>query len=193
MGFDRCLVTAEVLRQKGNLQVFAISSLRVLRRMLDSGIKRARNAARSPSTICRSVRYTPHAAHQIVGEVVEGATAARPLGSRVGILWMCGTDGECWFCRHQMENLCDHPTFTGYTVDGGYAEYALVRSTSCFPCRKDSTRYTSHRSCVRVSSAFGACVLPECSRETASAYTVLEVRLRLRSQFSSRGVARFML
>lgn len=101
--------------------------------MLDSGIKRARNAARSPSTICRSVRYTPHAAHQIVGEVVEGATAARPLGSRVGISWMGGTDGECWFCRHQMENLCDHPTFTGYTVDGGYAEYALVRSDFLFP------------------------------------------------------------
>jgi propanol-preferring alcohol dehydrogenase len=40
---------------------------------------------------------------------------------------MGGTDGDCWFCKHQMENLCDHPTFTGYTVNGGYAEYALVR------------------------------------------------------------------
>ncbi len=46
---------------------------------------------------------------------------------------MGGTDGDCWFCKHQMENLCDHPTFTGYTVDGGYAEYALVRSDFTFP------------------------------------------------------------
>ncbi len=71
--------------------------------------------------------------HQIVGEVVEGATEAIPMGSRVGVSWMGGTDGDCWFCRHQMENLCDHPTFTGYTVDGGYAEYALVRSDFTFP------------------------------------------------------------
>jgi propanol-preferring alcohol dehydrogenase len=71
--------------------------------------------------------------HQIVGEVVEGATAAIPQGSRVGVSWMGGTDGDCWFCKHQMENLCDHPTFTGYTVDGGYAEYALVRSDFTFP------------------------------------------------------------
>jgi alcohol dehydrogenase, propanol-preferring len=66
--------------------------------------------------------------HQIVGEVVEGATTEFPLKTRVGVSWMGGVDGDCWYCRHQMENLCDHPTFTGYTVDGGYAEYALVRS-----------------------------------------------------------------
>jgi propanol-preferring alcohol dehydrogenase len=71
--------------------------------------------------------------HQIVGEVVEGATEAIPQGSRVGVSWMGGTDGDCWFCKHQMENLCDHPTFTGYTVDGGYAEYALVRPDFTFP------------------------------------------------------------
>jgi propanol-preferring alcohol dehydrogenase len=65
--------------------------------------------------------------HQIVGEVVEGATAEMPVGTRVGVSWMGGVDGDCWFCKHAMENLCDHPTFTGYTVDGGYAEYALVR------------------------------------------------------------------
>jgi len=71
--------------------------------------------------------------HQIVGEVVEGGTDAIPLGRHVGVSWMGGTDGDCWFCKHQMENLCDHPTFTGYTVDGGYAEYALVRSDFTFP------------------------------------------------------------
>jgi propanol-preferring alcohol dehydrogenase len=41
---------------------------------------------------------------------------------------MGGVDGDCWFCAHNMENLCDRPTFTGYTVNGGYAEYVLVRS-----------------------------------------------------------------
>jgi alcohol dehydrogenase, propanol-preferring len=71
--------------------------------------------------------------HQIVGEIVDGATAALPLGSRVGVSWIGGTDGTCWYCRHQMENLCDQPTFTGYTVRGGYAEYALARADFVFP------------------------------------------------------------
>ncbi len=66
--------------------------------------------------------------HQIVGEVVEGATAEMPMGTRVGVSWLGGVDGDCWFCRHGMENLCDRPVFTGYTVDGGYAEYARVRA-----------------------------------------------------------------
>ena len=71
--------------------------------------------------------------HQIVGEVAEGATAELPLGSRAGVSWIGGIDGECWYCRHGMENLCDQPTFTGYTVNGGYAEYALVRADFAFP------------------------------------------------------------
>ena len=66
--------------------------------------------------------------HQIVGEVVEGATAELPLGTRVGVSWMGGIDGTCWYCRNGMENLCDGPVFTGYTVNGGYAEYVLVRT-----------------------------------------------------------------
>jgi propanol-preferring alcohol dehydrogenase len=71
--------------------------------------------------------------HQIVGEVIEGAAAELPLGVRVGVSWMGGVDGECWYCRHGMENLCDKPTFTGYTVNGGYAQYALVRSDFTYP------------------------------------------------------------
>jgi len=71
--------------------------------------------------------------HQIVGEVVEGATEALPVGTRVGVSWMGGVDGDCWYCRHEMENLCDHPIFTGYTVNGGYAEYARVRSDFTYP------------------------------------------------------------
>ena len=68
-----------------------------------------------------------------MGEVVEGATTELPLGTRVGVSWMGGVDGECWYCRHEMENLCDLPTFTGYTVDGGYAEYVLARADFTFP------------------------------------------------------------
>ena len=71
--------------------------------------------------------------HQIVGEVVEGATPELPTGMRVGVSWLGGVDGDCWFCRHNMENLCDHPQFTGYSVDGGYAEYARVRADFAIP------------------------------------------------------------
>ena len=66
--------------------------------------------------------------HQIVGEVVDGATSEFPLGARVGVSWIGGIDGTCWYCRHHLENLCDDPTFTGYTVNGGYAEYAVARA-----------------------------------------------------------------
>jgi len=71
--------------------------------------------------------------HQIVGEILEAAPPELPLGSRVGVSWIGGTDGECWYCRNQMENLCDSPTFTGYSVNGGYAEFAVARSDFVFP------------------------------------------------------------
>jgi len=71
--------------------------------------------------------------HQIVGKVIEGASASLPLGTRVGVSWMGGTDGDCFFCQHGMENLCDQPIFTGYSVDGGYAEYALAREDFTYP------------------------------------------------------------
>ena len=71
--------------------------------------------------------------HQIVGEVVEGATPELPLGARAGVSWLGGVDGDCWYCRHGMENLCDHPVFTGYSVDGGYADFARVRADFAFP------------------------------------------------------------
>ncbi|HEY1677711.1 MAG TPA: zinc-dependent alcohol dehydrogenase family protein [Candidatus Sulfotelmatobacter sp.] len=71
--------------------------------------------------------------HQIVGEVVDGATAEIPAGSRVGVSWLGGTDGTCAYCRKGMENLCDEPIFTGYSVAGGYAEYAFARADFVFP------------------------------------------------------------
>jgi alcohol dehydrogenase, propanol-preferring len=71
--------------------------------------------------------------HQIVGEVIEGATSELPASARVGVSWIGGTDGTCPFCRRGEENLCDNPTFTGYSVNGGYAEYALVRADVVYP------------------------------------------------------------
>ena len=66
--------------------------------------------------------------HQIVGVVESaGEGASRfPAGSRVGIAWLHKTDGTCPYCRSGAENLCDHPEFTGYTVDGGFAEYVVA-------------------------------------------------------------------
>jgi propanol-preferring alcohol dehydrogenase len=81
----------------------------------------------------RPVRDRLIPGHQIVGEVVGGATDELPRGTRVGVSWLGGTDGHCRYCRSGHENLCDSPTFTGYTVDGGYAEYALARSDFVFP------------------------------------------------------------
>lgn len=73
--------------------------------------------------------------HQIVGTVDKlGAGAGRfALGARVGVAWLHSTDQSCAYCRAGAENLCDHPTFTGYTVDGGYAEYALAQEAFAYP------------------------------------------------------------
>ena len=71
--------------------------------------------------------------HQIVGEVAGGSTSELPAGVRVGVSWLGGTDGKCRYCRRGDENLCDSPTFTGYTVNGGYAEFAVARSDFVFP------------------------------------------------------------
>lgn len=66
--------------------------------------------------------------HEVVGRVAEaGARATRfAPGDRVGVAWLRGTDGTCRFCRRGQENLCVAPSFTGWTHDGGYAEYVTV-------------------------------------------------------------------
>ena len=67
--------------------------------------------------------------HQIVGRVAKtGAGVAAREGVRLGVSWLGGTDGTCALCRKGMENLCDAPVFTGCTVNGGYAEYAVARA-----------------------------------------------------------------
>jgi propanol-preferring alcohol dehydrogenase len=73
--------------------------------------------------------------HEIVGTVAEkGAGVARfEIGDRVGIPWLGWSCGECSYCRAGQENLCDQAKFTGYTLDGGYAEYTLADQRFCFP------------------------------------------------------------
>jgi alcohol dehydrogenase, propanol-preferring len=71
--------------------------------------------------------------HQIAGELVGGETSDLPLGTRVGVSWIGGVDETCAYCRKGQENLCDSPIFTGYSVDGGYAEFALARADFVFP------------------------------------------------------------
>ncbi len=70
--------------------------------------------------------------HQIVGDVLEAGERFR-AGERVGVPWLGWTDGDCQYCRSGRENLCDHARFTGYDVDGGYAELAVADERFCFP------------------------------------------------------------
>jgi propanol-preferring alcohol dehydrogenase len=66
--------------------------------------------------------------HQIVGTVVQtGEKVSKfTVGERVGVPWLGYTDGTCRYCQRDQENLCDNPLFTGYTMDGGYAEYTVA-------------------------------------------------------------------
>jgi alcohol dehydrogenase, propanol-preferring len=73
--------------------------------------------------------------HQIVGIVQKISECADgfTVGDRVGVPWLGWTDGECRYCLSGRENLCENARFTGYQIDGGYAEYALADTRFCFP------------------------------------------------------------
>ena len=77
--------------------------------------------------------------HEIVGEVVgRGPHVERfALGARVGVPWLGYTCGTCRYCSRGQENLCDRARFTGYHIDGGYAEYALADERYCFTIPDD--------------------------------------------------------
>jgi propanol-preferring alcohol dehydrogenase len=72
--------------------------------------------------------------HQIVGTVerIGEYTDGFTVGERVGVPWLGWTDGECRYCLSGRENLCENARFTGYQIDGGYAEYALADGRFCF-------------------------------------------------------------
>src|SRR5690348_7202745 len=73
--------------------------------------------------------------HEIVGTVIAAGRAVECLkaGDRVGVPWLGWTDGSCAYCRSGRENLCDHARFTGYTIDGGYADHTVADERYCFP------------------------------------------------------------
>ena len=71
--------------------------------------------------------------HQIVAQVLESSSSEFPPGSRVGVSWVGGTDGTCKYCASARENLCDNPIFTGYTHNGGFAEYTTAREDFLLP------------------------------------------------------------
>jgi propanol-preferring alcohol dehydrogenase len=77
--------------------------------------------------------------HQIVGTVEKIGERADgfTVGDRVGVPWLGWTDGECRYCLSGRENLCENARFTGYQIDGGYAEYAVADPRFCFPIPED--------------------------------------------------------
>jgi len=81
------------------------------------------------------IRYPITPGHEIVGRVVEaGKSVARfHVGDRVGVPWLGETCGLCMYCTRGLENLCDRPGFTGYTLQGGYAQFAVADARYCLP------------------------------------------------------------
>ena len=77
--------------------------------------------------------------HQIVGVVDKSGPEVTgvAVGDRVGVPWLGWTDGTCSYCRSGRENLCDHAKFTGYDIDGGFAEYAVADHRYAFPIPAD--------------------------------------------------------
>ena len=83
--------------------------------------------------------------HEIIGKVVGRGAAVAGLqeGDFVGIPWLGYTCGTCKYCRKQKENLCENAKFTGYTLDGGYAEYTVADERYCFPLAADFAKPAS--------------------------------------------------
>ncbi|MDX1754556.1 MAG: zinc-dependent alcohol dehydrogenase family protein [Marinobacter sp.] len=73
--------------------------------------------------------------HQIIGEVVKAGDAVTGFhpGQRLGVPWLGGSCGHCWYCQHDKENLCDEARYTGYQLNGGFAEYTVADARYCFP------------------------------------------------------------
>lgn len=84
--------------------------------------------------------------HEIFGSILETGPGVERLhlGDRVGIAWLGWSCGECVYCRSGRENLCDRARYTGYQIDGGYAEMAVADARYAFPVNRFSTR-TSKR------------------------------------------------
>jgi len=81
------------------------------------------------------IRYPIIPGHEVVGrvEVLGQGVSNLSVGMRVGVPWLGSTCGSCPYCRRSEENLCDHPQFTGYTRDGGFATHLVADAHYCFP------------------------------------------------------------
>ncbi len=77
--------------------------------------------------------------HQIVGEVIGLGKDIKEfqLGHKVGVPWLGNSCGHCFYCCNKQENLCDHAQFTGYQLNGGFAEYCVAKSAFCFNLPKE--------------------------------------------------------
>ncbi|MEW6639600.1 MAG: zinc-dependent alcohol dehydrogenase family protein [Pseudomonadota bacterium] len=85
-----------------------------------------------------AIRYPIIPGHEIVGRVESvGRDVPLRVGERVGVPWLGHTCGHCSFCMAGMENLCDHPLFTGYTRDGGFASHTIADAAYAFPLGED--------------------------------------------------------
>lgn len=81
--------------------------------------------------------------HQIVGTVEQLGASVRSfhIGQRIGVPWLGGSCEACSFCVSGRENLCDHARFTGYQIDGGFAQYCVANHRFCFPIPEGYSDY----------------------------------------------------
>src|ERR1035438_8821890 len=127
--------------------------------------------------------------HQVVGVVEANGPAASRFapGARVGVAWLHHTCGACEYCCAGRENLCERAEFTGWTVDGGYAEYVWRPKISCTRCRKASPTSTRRRCCAPESSGSAPCGF-RASRRAAAWPSMVSVRRRtLPSRWQGTG------
>ena len=115
--------------------------------------------------------------HEIIGTVVETGIGVERIreGDRIGVPWLGWTCGTCRYCSSGRENLCERARFTGYQIDGGYAEYTIANERYCFTIPPCSTISRRRRSSAPGSSAFVRCALPE--MRNASVFMVSARRL----------------
>ena len=88
------------------------------------------------------------------------------MGTRVGVSWLGEPTARAAYCESGLENLCDAPTFTGYTVAGGYAEYAFARADFVFPLPDALDDLHAPRCCARGSLGFAVCASQASNRES---------------------------
>lgn len=111
------------------------TSTQVVLQVLACGVCRTDLHLRDGERELPDIHYPITPGHEIVGRVeqIGPDVSTLSIGDRVGVPWVAHTCGQCEYCVLGLENLCTHAAFTGYTVDGGYAQYALADEAFCLP------------------------------------------------------------